>query len=262
MFKYFVGYQDLIINGDFKTSVLYWNNGDGTFTDATESSGVGTDENGMGSTVADYDLDGRQDWFLSSIHMSAEQMEPFREVYLGGGIIFGHTGNRLYRFVTRDVCEKCLTPLRGVTQTNTLFHLIELPVSEHVSNLHYLKRIQCAIHVSFNQLLMDAKSFLLLSDWFRVSYESCDKTTILLNFVQMVISCSCYVRNDNILSFLPFILIRYFLFIGTKEVVNSRTRLTRSEFAMGTGDGAHPSLTSTTMATWISSTRMASMIQR
>lgn len=101
MFKYFVGYQDLIINGDFKTSVLYWNNGDGTFTDATESSGVGTDENGMGSTVADYDLDGRQDWFLSSIHMSAEQMEPFREVYLGGGIIFGHTGNRLYRFVTR-----------------------------------------------------------------------------------------------------------------------------------------------------------------
>lgn len=163
MFKYFEGYQDLIINGDFKTSVLYWNNGDGTFTDATESSGVGTDENGMGSTVADYDLDGRQDWFLSSIHMSAEQMEPFREVYLGGGIIFGHTGNRLYRFVTRDVCEKCLTPLRGVTQTNTLFHLIELPVSEHVSNLHYLKRIQCAIHVSFNQLLMDAKSFLLLS---------------------------------------------------------------------------------------------------
>ena len=85
------------MNGDFKTSAVYWNNGDGTFTEGTEMSGVGTDENGMGSTVADYDLDGLQDWFVSSIYMSPKQMEPFREVYLGGGIIFGNTGNRLYR---------------------------------------------------------------------------------------------------------------------------------------------------------------------
>lgn len=92
-----LGYQDLIVNGDFKTSAIYWNNGDGTFTEGTEESGVGTDENGMGSTVGDYDLDGLQDWFLTSIYMSKEQMEPFREVYLGGGIIFGNTGNRLYR---------------------------------------------------------------------------------------------------------------------------------------------------------------------
>lgn len=92
-----LGHQDLIVNGDFKTSAVYWNNGDGTFTEGTEESGVGTDENGMGSTVGDYDLDGLQDWFLSSIYMSKEQMEPFREVYLGGGIIFGNTGNRLYR---------------------------------------------------------------------------------------------------------------------------------------------------------------------
>lgn len=60
---------------------------------------MGTDENGMGSTVGDYDLDGRLDWFVGSIYMSPEQMEPFREVYLGGGFIFGNTGNRLYRFV-------------------------------------------------------------------------------------------------------------------------------------------------------------------
>ena len=45
---------------------------------------MGTDENGMGSTVGDYDLDGRLDWFVGSIYMSQEQMEPFREVYLGG----------------------------------------------------------------------------------------------------------------------------------------------------------------------------------
>jgi len=91
------GYQDLVLNGDFRTSDVYWNNGDGTFTRGTKESNLGTDENGMGSTVADYDMDGRQDWFVGSIHMSKTQMEPFREVYLGGGIIFGHTGNRLFR---------------------------------------------------------------------------------------------------------------------------------------------------------------------
>ena len=90
------------MNGDFRTSDVYWNNGDGTFTQGTEAAGLGTDENGMGSTVGDYDLDGRQDWFVGSIYMSKEQMEPFKEVYLGGGIIFGNTGNRLFRFVMTD----------------------------------------------------------------------------------------------------------------------------------------------------------------
>ena len=88
-----------MVNGDFRTSDAFWNNGDGTFTRGTKESHLGTDENGMGSTVADYDMDGRQDWFVGSIYMSKEQMEPFRDVYLGGGIIFGNTGNRLYRFV-------------------------------------------------------------------------------------------------------------------------------------------------------------------
>lgn len=91
------GYQDLVTTGDFRTSDVYWNNGDGTFTRGTKEANLGTDENGMGIAVADYDMDGRQDWFVTSIYMSKEQMEPFRDVYLGGGFIFGHTGNRLYR---------------------------------------------------------------------------------------------------------------------------------------------------------------------
>ena len=94
-----LGYQDLVTTGDFRTSDVYWNNGDGTFTRGTKEANLGTDENGMGIAVADYDMDGRQDWFVTSIYMSKEQMEPFRDVYLGGGFIFGHTGNRLYRFV-------------------------------------------------------------------------------------------------------------------------------------------------------------------
>ena len=75
---------------------MFWNNGDGTFRKGTAEAGLGTDENGMGSTVADIDFDGEQDWFLTSIHITPKQMEPFYEVYMGGGFIFGSTGNRLY----------------------------------------------------------------------------------------------------------------------------------------------------------------------
>ena len=61
------------IAADFGTSRLFWNNGNGTFTDGTVAAGVGTDENGMGSTFGDYDLDGDLDWFATSIH---DQNEP------------------------------------------------------------------------------------------------------------------------------------------------------------------------------------------
>lgn len=67
------------------------------FIEGIEESGVGMDENGMGFIVGDYDFDGLQDWFLSSIYMFEEQMEFFREVYFGGGIIFGNIGNRFFR---------------------------------------------------------------------------------------------------------------------------------------------------------------------
>lgn len=50
----------------------------------------------MGSTVADVNFDGELDWFITSIHITPKQMEPFYEVYMGGGFIFGSTGNRFY----------------------------------------------------------------------------------------------------------------------------------------------------------------------
>ena len=46
---------------------LLRNAGDGTFTDATLSSGTGRESNGMGHTVADFNRDGLQDWFVTSI---------------------------------------------------------------------------------------------------------------------------------------------------------------------------------------------------
>jgi hypothetical protein len=81
------GHLDLAIAGDFHTSRLFWNNGDGTFTDGTLSAGVGTEENGMGSTIADFNNDGHMDWFVTSIHNTYDD-NPGN---------WGTTGNRLFR---------------------------------------------------------------------------------------------------------------------------------------------------------------------
>jgi hypothetical protein len=78
------GHPDLAIASDFFTSQIFWNNGNGTFTDGTGAAGVGTDEDGMGSAIGDYDGDGRLDWFVSAL------------VDLPGGLP-PHSGNRLYR---------------------------------------------------------------------------------------------------------------------------------------------------------------------
>jgi enediyne biosynthesis protein E4 len=46
---------------------LYRNNGDGTFTDATEQAGVKGTEYGMGVAVADYDNDGYPDLYVTNV---------------------------------------------------------------------------------------------------------------------------------------------------------------------------------------------------
>jgi enediyne biosynthesis protein E4 len=78
------GHPDLTIAADFLTSQIFWNNGDGTFSDGTVAAGVGTDEDGMGSAIGDFDGDGRMDWFVSAL------------VDVPGGFP-DHTGNRLFR---------------------------------------------------------------------------------------------------------------------------------------------------------------------
>jgi hypothetical protein len=64
------GVMDIAIASDWRRSRLYRGNGDGTFADVTEAAGVGTDENGMGSVLADLDQDGDLDWFVTSIYES------------------------------------------------------------------------------------------------------------------------------------------------------------------------------------------------
>ncbi len=83
------GWPDLVVASDFGSSRLFWNQADGTFVDGTDAAGVGTDENGMGSTVGDFDGDGRLDWFVSSI----DDRDGCDPDLCGWGV----SGNRLYR---------------------------------------------------------------------------------------------------------------------------------------------------------------------
>lgn len=79
------GLPDLLVAGDFGTSQVFRNLGDGTF--AVLTGPVISDENGMGSAVGDIDNDGDLDWFVSSI------WDP--DGMANGN--WGITGNRLYR---------------------------------------------------------------------------------------------------------------------------------------------------------------------
>ncbi|MDZ4655970.1 MAG: CRTAC1 family protein [Bythopirellula sp.] len=90
------GHLDLTFAADFETSQLFWNNGDGTFTDGTIPAGVGTDFNGMGSTFGDYDSDGDLDWFITNITNDPQYPGPFG----GFNRLYRNEGNRTFTDVT------------------------------------------------------------------------------------------------------------------------------------------------------------------
>ncbi len=93
------GRQDLAIASDFNTSQLFWNDGDGTFTDGTLPAGVGTDFNGMGSTFGDYDGDGDLDWFISNI--TADPDAP-PTGFGGWNRLYRNDGGRRFTDVTQQ----------------------------------------------------------------------------------------------------------------------------------------------------------------
>ena len=76
-------YPELLIAGDYQTSLYLQNHGDGTFSDRTAASGTGLDGNGMGSVVADVNNDGLPDWYVTAVMSAA-------------GSVVGGTGNMLY----------------------------------------------------------------------------------------------------------------------------------------------------------------------
>lgn len=76
-------HPDILSVADFNESMVFINNADGTFANATDV-GVIIEDNGMGSALGDYDNDGDLDWFVSSIY----GQPLFRSAPIG---------NRLYR---------------------------------------------------------------------------------------------------------------------------------------------------------------------
>ena len=89
------GWPDLIIASDYRTSRLFWNNGEGTFRDGTVAAGVGKEENGMGSTVGDVDGDGDLDWFVTSIWAGSLLKE-----FVTGNRLYQNNGNRTFNDFT------------------------------------------------------------------------------------------------------------------------------------------------------------------
>jgi hypothetical protein len=92
------GHMDLTFASDFHTSQLFWNNGDGTFTDGTLPAGVGTDFNGMGTTFADYDGDGDLDWFITNITADPNIPSGFG----GWNRLYRNNGDRTFTDVTQQ----------------------------------------------------------------------------------------------------------------------------------------------------------------
>ncbi|HMN40202.1 MAG TPA: CRTAC1 family protein [Phycisphaerales bacterium] len=62
-------YPELLWVADFQSTRYFVNNTDGTFTDTTAASGVGLEGNGMGSTIGDFNNDGRPDWYVTAIYL-------------------------------------------------------------------------------------------------------------------------------------------------------------------------------------------------
>lgn len=74
-------FPDVVMVSDGNTSMVFMNNGDGTFRNSTDVDVI-QDTAGMGTAIGDYDNDGDLDWFVTSIHRQSGS---------------NPNGNRLYR---------------------------------------------------------------------------------------------------------------------------------------------------------------------
>lgn len=89
------GYPDVFIAGDFGLSQLWWNNGNGTFTNGTTSSGIMNSADGMGVTLLDYDGDGKIDIFVSAISLT-NQSSVSDKGYISDNKLFRNMGGRRF----------------------------------------------------------------------------------------------------------------------------------------------------------------------
>jgi hypothetical protein len=89
------GWPDLVIASDFSESRLYWNNGDGTFTDGTESSGFGTGRTEMGMDTADINGDGMLDIVTTSVFLD-QNADGIADNQLDGNRLYLNNGDRTF----------------------------------------------------------------------------------------------------------------------------------------------------------------------
>ena len=89
------GDPDLLMTGDFETSQVLKNRGDGTFRNVTDRDQI-TDQFGMGSAVADFDNDGDMDWFVSSVYDPEMATGPSF-----GNRLYANSGNGVFTDSTR-----------------------------------------------------------------------------------------------------------------------------------------------------------------
>jgi len=106
MFTDFDGdrFPDLAVVADFNTTKMFWNNGDGTFTNKTYEANLGGEENGMGLAAGFTGPDQRPTMFISSIKSLSDCADD-------SGVV--GTGNRMYASSENRMFED-VTDLAGV----------------------------------------------------------------------------------------------------------------------------------------------------
>jgi hypothetical protein len=93
------GFVDLMIASDFDTSRLYWNNGDGTFTNGTVDAEVGKEENGMGLAVGFLGTSQKQVMMVTSIRAKPD-CDDESDLILTGNRMYEYAGNRKFNDIT------------------------------------------------------------------------------------------------------------------------------------------------------------------
>jgi hypothetical protein len=79
------GYLDLYVVNNGSPNKLYWNNGDGTFTDVTSEAGVGDAGMGASAALGDIDNDGYLDIYLANAGFSSREMGDPDVLYHNNG---------------------------------------------------------------------------------------------------------------------------------------------------------------------------------